>query len=372
MKAILVLGAGKIGSVIAAMLAHCGDYRVRLADRDAAAVAGAAKGLERIQLDVADAAALARALAGCFAVVNALPYSAGAAVATAARDARCHYFDLTEDRASTQAIRELAVGDTIFAPQCGLAPGFVSIVAWDLASRFERLDSVRLRVGALPRYPANALKYNLTWSTDGLINEYCNPCQAIVGGELTELQPLEQLEHFSLDGVEYEAFNTSGGLGTLCESFAGRVRELNYRTVRYPGHRDIVRMLLRDLRLCERRDLARELFEYALPATRQDVVLVFVTVTGEQNGRLLQESYANRFYGRELLGEARSGIQLTTASGLCAVLDLVATGALPARGFLRQEDVPLAAFLDNRFGRYYLAAPAAQEDSDGQDVQQRG
>src|SRR5690606_20418387 len=104
--------------------------------------------------------------------------------------------------------------------------------------------------------------------------------------------------------------NTSGGLGTLCESFAGRVRHLNYRTVRYPGHRDIVRMLLRDLRLCERRDLARELFEYALPVTRQDVVLIFVTATGEQNGRLVQESYANKLYGDETM----SGIQRATAA----------------------------------------------------------
>ena len=80
-----------------------------------------------------------------------------------------------------------------------------------------------MRVGALPLFPSNALKYNLTWSTDGLINEYCNPCQAIHDGQLREVWPLEGLEQFSLDGVEYEAFNTSGGLGTLCETLRGRV-----------------------------------------------------------------------------------------------------------------------------------------------------
>jgi saccharopine dehydrogenase-like NADP-dependent oxidoreductase len=80
-------------------------------------------------------------------------------------------------------VRELAAdASTAVIPQCGLAPGFVSIVAFDMAKRFEILDSVKLRVGALPQYPSNALNYNLTWSTDGVINEYCEPCEAIVNG----------------------------------------------------------------------------------------------------------------------------------------------------------------------------------------------
>src|SRR6202000_494118 len=118
---------------------------------------------------------------------------------------------------------------------------FISIVAYDLAAKFERLDSVRMRVRALPLYPSNALNYNLTWSTDGVINEYDEPCEAIVDGELRESAPLEELEEFSLDGIRYEAFNTSGGLGTLCETLNGQVRTLNYRTVRYPGHRNIMK-----------------------------------------------------------------------------------------------------------------------------------
>ncbi len=75
-----------------------------------------------------------------------------------------------------------------------------------------------MRVGALPKFPSNALNYNLTWSTEGLINEYCEPCEAIVNGERREVPPMEELEEFSLDGVTYEAFNTSGGLGSLCET----------------------------------------------------------------------------------------------------------------------------------------------------------
>ncbi len=137
-------------------------------------------------------------------------------------------------------------------PQCGLAPGLIGIAAHELANRFTEIRDVKMRVGALPEFPTNALKYNLTWSVDGLINEYCQPCEAIRDNRTQWVQPLEGLEHFSLDGIEYEAFNTSGGLGTLCETLSGRVESLDYKSVRYPGHRDLMQFLLEDLRLATR------------------------------------------------------------------------------------------------------------------------
>jgi saccharopine dehydrogenase-like NADP-dependent oxidoreductase len=209
-----------------------------------------------------------------------------------------------------------------------------------------------MRVGALPRNPTNALKYNLTWSTDGLINEYCNPCEAIRGGRRIEAEPLEGLERFSLDGVEYEAFNTSGGLGTLCETLEGRVDTLDYKTVRYPGHREIMRILLDDLRLSERRELLKDVLEAAVPATAQDVVLVFIAVSGWRGGRLIEENFARKVYGGEAPGDP-SAIQKTTAGGLCAMLDLLRAGKLPQRGFVRQEDASLPDLLANRFGRVF-------------------
>ena len=244
-----------------------------------------------------------------------------------------------------------------FIPQCGLAPGFIGIVAADLARQFDVLDSVRLRVGALPAYPSNALNYNLTWSTDGVINEYCEACEAIVDGQRREVPALEEREEFSLDGVLYEAFNTSGGLGTLCETLAGRVRTLNYRTIRYPGHAAIMKALLNDLRLRDRRDVLKDILEQAVPATLQDVVVIFVTVSGRKQGRLLQDTVVRKIYSQALHGIRRSAIQITTASSLCAVLDLLAQGRLPQTGFVRQEDVALSDFLGNRFGRVY--APEA-------------
>ena len=356
MKHVAVIGAGKIGSTIADLLSRSGDYRVTVADRSADQLARleTLAPVETVELDVADGRGLERLLQGKFAVLSAAPYHLTTKVAQAAKTSGAHYLDLTEDVASTRAVKALAVGaHSAFIPQCGLAPGFITIVAADLCKRFDVLHDVRMRVGALPKYPSNALNYNLTWSTDGLINEYCEPCEAIVNGELHETPPLEELEEFALDGVTYEAFNTSGGLGTLCETLKGKVRNLNYRTIRYPGHAHIMKALLNDLRLRDRREVLKDILENAVPATLQDVVIVFVTVSGRKNGRLLQETYANKIYSRRIGQTVRSAIQITTASGICAVLDMLADGSLPATGFVRQEDIALDAFLANRFGRAY-------------------
>jgi saccharopine dehydrogenase-like NADP-dependent oxidoreductase len=359
MKRIAIVGAGNIGSTIARMLADTGDYAVTLADSRPAPATREPR-IRRVMTDAADPAALAALMQGQFAVLSAAPYHLTAGIAAAAKAAGVHYLDLTEDVASTRAVKALAQGaQTAFIPQCGLAPGFISIVAADFARRFDTLHDLRLRVGALPTYPSNALNYNLTWSTDGVINEYCEPCEAIVDGQLRATSALEECETFSLDGVAYEAFNTSGGLGTLCETLAGKVRNLNYRTIRYPGHAAIMKMLLNDLRLRDRRGVLKDILEHALPATMQDVVIVFVTVSGLKNGRLVQETYANKIYAQEQAGQMLSAIQITTASGACAVLDLLVQGRLPQAGLVRQEEIALGDFLAGRFGRVYAQAPAA-------------
>lgn len=297
---IALLGAGHIGQTIARLLAASGDYAVTVFDRDAAALDRlAAEGLATRVVDTEDGRALLDALTRPASggrvdtVVNALPYHLAIASATAAREAGCHYFDLTEDVAATRAIQQLAAGaPTAFMPQCGLAPGFIGIVAHHLTQGFDTLHDVKMRVGALPAFPTNALKYNLTWSVDGLINEYCHPCEAIRDGQPIELLPLEGLEHFSLDGTEYEAFNTSGGLGTLCETLAGRVRTLDYKSVRYPGHQALMKLLLEDLQLRDDPATLKDILRRSVPGTMQDVVLVFVTVSGLQRGQLLQNHSA--------------------------------------------------------------------------------
>jgi saccharopine dehydrogenase-like NADP-dependent oxidoreductase len=358
MKKIIVVGAGKIGEIIAGLLDATRDYSVLVLDRSEAQLSRFSKRptIETKALDVTVEDILSKEMQGAFAVLAAVPYDVTRHVAAAAHTAGIHYLDLTEDVATTRLVKEFAQNSAhVFIPQCGLAPGFISIVAHDLASRFDTIDTVRMRVGALPQFPSNGLNYNLTWSTAGVINEYDEPCEAIVKGNQCETQALEELEEFSLDGVRYEAFNTSGGLGTLCETLAGKVSTLNYKTVRYPGHRDLMKVLIQDLKLGQRRDLFRDILEFSLPATEQDVVLIFATATGYREGRFVQETYANKVYAGEIAGIKATGIQITTAAGICTVLDLLANGLIAQRGFVRQEDISLETFLSNRFGKAYAA-----------------
>jgi len=352
---VALLGAGHIGQTIARLLTDSGDYVVTVVDRSAAALAkldGAAT--TTVRADTEDPQALLAAIRGHDVVVNALPYHLATLVATQALEAGCHYFDLTEDVAATRAIKQMAHGaDTAFMPQCGLAPGFIGIVAYHLTRAFDTLHEVKMRVGALPAFPTNALKYNLTWSVDGLINEYCHPCEAIRDGDRIDVLPLEGLEHFSLDGTEYEAFNTSGGLGTLCETLDGRVRSLDYKSVRYPGHCAAMKLLLHDLGLAQDQSTLKDIMRKSIPGTMQDVVLVFVTVSGLRDGVLMQEVFARKIFADRTVGAPLSAIQITTAAGICAAVDLFREGRLPRRGFVRQEQIALPEFLGNRFGKAY-------------------
>jgi len=332
------------------------DYDVTLADQTSKAFEKlpASLNVTKLQLDVSKQEELISHLTTHYAVISALPYFLTKHVADAAFKARCHYLDLTEDVNSTQYVLELAQkAGSAFIPQCGLAPGYISIIGHHMTQTFDTLRDLYLRVGALPKYPSNALKYNLTWSTDGLINEYLHPCEAIVRGKHVTLSPLEDKNEFSLDGIRYESFNTSGGLGSLSKTLEGKVKNLNYQSIRYPGHLDLMKALIQDLRLGERPELLKDILEYAIPATMQDVVLVYVSVSGTKKGRLLQETYSQKIYSRDIAGETWSAIQITTASAVCATLDLLVDGKLAQQGFVKQEDIAFHDFIENRFGKNY-------------------
>ncbi|MEH3085078.1 MAG: saccharopine dehydrogenase NADP-binding domain-containing protein [Xylophilus ampelinus] len=363
---VLVLGAGKVGSTVADMIAQYHALPVTLADV-ALPGAGADDALvRRTRLDVEDAPALHAALRAHPAVINCLPFFHAQRVALAAARCGTHYFDLTEDVAATNAIRALsATATSLLMPQCGLAPGVIGMLGGHLAGRFDTLYDLRLRVGALTRNATNSLRYNFTWSIDGVINEYCNPCEAIVNGRRVTVQPMEGHETFTLDAEAFEAFNTSGGLGTLCETLEGKVRNLDYKTMRYPGHRDAMDFLLHDLRLIERRDLLRQVLEHAVPHSREDVVILFASASGLRDGRFEQETRVGRMFGAPLRGKERTAIELATAAGVVGVFEMLLHGALPERGFVGQEQVPLERFLATRVGHYYrslgIGAPALAE-----------
>lgn len=361
MHRILVIGAGKIGSLISFLLSTSNDYTVFLGDVEKnnpyVSRLGQLPNFQYLMLDANDPKAVSEFIDNnnIEAIISSLPYYCNIPIAKVAAEQKIHYFDLTEDVETTNAVDNIAktAPQSIFVPQCGLAPGFISIVANHLMQNFPTLNTVKMRVGALPTNISNALQYSLTWSTDGLINEYGNLCKAIVAGQEVELLPLEGLEVIKIDGLTYEAFNTSGGIGSLAKTYKDRVKHLSYKTIRYPGHCEKIKFLMNDLHLNHDRATLKRIFEHALPKTYQDVVLVYVSVTGTQDEQLIEENYVKKFYPKRLDGHRFSAIQMTTASGICAVVDMVLNNTDQYRGVVRQEQFSLDELLNNRFGEYY-------------------
>ncbi|MFT4058740.1 MAG: saccharopine dehydrogenase C-terminal domain-containing protein [Legionella sp.] len=358
---VMITGAGKIGSLIACLLMESGSYQIHLVDvdfngTDVKRLLNALPKIKTVALDVTDKHATQAYMEkhGIVAVISSLPYFLNTHVAEAAKAAKAHYFDLTEDTFVTDAVKAIAAdAQSAFVPQCGLAPGFISIAANSLMQEFEECHHVRLRVGALPQNASNALHYSLTWSTDGVINEYGNPCYGIKYGKAVTLSPLEGLEAIQIDGCEYEAFNTSGGLGSLADLYAGKVQTMNYKTMRYPGHCQKMRFLMKDLHLNEDRATLKRILENAIPKTYQDIVIVYVTVEGKKRGELTEKNYVKKIYPQEISGLEWSAIQVSTASSVCAVVDLVLGQANEYQGLVLQEKFQLTDVLKNRFGHYY-------------------
>ena len=362
MHNVLITGAGKIGSLVAALLADTHDYQVYLADMDfggtdVTRLLVAMPDIKTVILDVTDQESLQACLKKykIIAVISSLPYFLNTHVACAAHNTKTHYFDLSEDTTVAKSIKAIALGaSTAFVPQCGLAPGFISIVANNLLQEFDECHHAKLRVGALPQHSSNALHYSLTWSTDGLINEYGNLCYGIEAGEPCIVRPLEDLESIQIDGCDYEAFTTSGGLGSLGELYSGKIQSLNYKTIRYPGHCEKIRFLMNDLELNNDRDTLKRILERVLPKTYQDVVVIYVTVEGMKQGELIEASYIKKIYPKLIRGLKWSAIQVATASGVCSVVDLVLNHKTAFHGFVLQESFPLVDVLNNRFGQCFL------------------
>ncbi len=359
MHKVMVTGAGKIGSLIACLLADSKSYQVHLVDvsfngSDVMRLLALRSDIKTVAMDVTDQQLIENYLKkhSMDAVISSLPFFLNIHVAMAAKAAKAHYFDLTEDVFVTKSIKELAAdAQTAFVPQCGLAPGFTGIAAHSLMLEFDVCRHVKLRVGALPQRVNNALHYSLTWSTDGVINSYGNPCQGIEEGRVVTLSPLEGLESIQIDGNEYEAFNTSGGLGSLLDIYPDFCQSMDYKTIRYPGHCEKMRFLMFDLRLNEDRATLKRLLEEVIPKTNQDIVIIFITVVGMKNGELTEKSYLKKMYPKILGGLEWAAIQVSTAAGVCAVVDLVFKKKY--KGLILQEQFKLEDVLTNRFGRLY-------------------
>lgn len=349
MKNITVVGLGKVGSLVGTLLSEI--FTVK----------GIDQGQPYTDLpfevqsgSVSDQDFLMQCLQEQDAVVSCLPYFLNIKVAETAHALGIHYFDLTEDVETTAAIRKMAeTSKGVMAPQCGLAPGFIGIVGADLYNRFTKLRDVELRVGALPRYPNGQMGYSFTWSPAGVINEYINDAEAIHNGVRKMVPSLDGLEIINIEGQEFEAFTTSGGLGTMCETLEGKVDTLNYKTIRYPGHCKVMRFFLYELLMKNDRALTEKILTDAKPPVEEDVVYVYAAVEGWQGDKLRREEFFNAYHPIEHKGKTWRAISWTTAASVAAIVEMVARGTLPQQGFIKQEEISLEAFLQTGNGSLY-------------------
>jgi saccharopine dehydrogenase-like NADP-dependent oxidoreductase len=353
-KKIVIFGLGGVGSLLAVMLKNIG---MQVTAVDKIPNPSLPKGIKYITADVSNTQQLDAAIKGHDAVVCCLPFFLTLTIAKAAHRAGVHYFDPTEDVKTTNAIRKLALrAKTVMIPQCGLAPGIIGIIGAHLVAQFDKkkpLRFIKLRVGALPRHPTGQLGYATNWSVDGLIHEYIAQCDVILGGKRQKIAALRNQEIIRIDGIEYEAFMTSGGLGTMTETYDGKVETLNYKSIRYPGHLDGMKLLLEDLRF---RDSPEELVKRIrdnLPPDDEDHVLLHASVQGEINCKLQTKTLAANLNPRSIAGKNRTAILWTTAASIAAIIELVSRGKLPQRGFVKQESIPLADFLKTTYGKMY-------------------
>ncbi len=260
----------------------------------------------------------------------------------AAYDAQIDYFDLTEDVESRHYLENLLNIEKTkskFFMHCGLAPGVVSIIAGNLSRKFREVKSIKIRVGALPQDSTNEFGYNVNWSIDGLINECQKPCECIIDGKLyNNIPSLTGKETVFIGGKQFEAFYTSGGIGTLTETY-NKATSINYKTLRYPGHLEKFKLYY-DSKMLEALKLR---LQDECPYNSNDVVYYLVSVVGIDNKGLKSEKiYSNVVYPKY----GYTAIQTTTAGSLCGVFNMYSSGEFDNKtGLIKQEEIDFDKFL---------------------------
>jgi len=358
----LVLGAGRMGlGAVHDLVSQSDVDGVTVADFDASKaeqIAARYPGKVRAaQIDCNDHEAVVELMRGHASAISCVNYWLNERLARAAIEAGTNFCDLGGNNDVVDAELSLdaearAAGINII-PDCGLAPGMVAVLVAHGATKFEKLDEVHIRVGGLPQDPKPPLDYQLVFSVEGLINEYIEPARVIRGGTITTVESMTEIE--SLDFPPpfgtMEAFQTSGGTSTLVETYLGKVRVLDYKTIRYPGHCEKFKMMI-DLGLCSStllevdgvrvkpRRVLGELLVKNLPHDEPDVVLVRVEFAGE--GRRLQYDIIDRSDPETGL----SAMMRTTAFPASIVALMMARGVTTSKGALPQERcIPPEAFM---------------------------
>ena len=349
---VLVIGMGKVGSLVGILLNN--RFKVTGLDKNTPHY-DLKLPFDVIQGDCSDLSFLEKTIPNYDAVVSCMPFFLNLPIAQLCFEHVIHYFDLTEDVPTTQTIRKMAeTANSVLAPQCGLAPGFIGIVGADLCNRFDKIRDIELRVGALPQFPNGQLGYSFTWSPAGVINEYINDCEVIHNGKKKMAAALDGLEKIYIGGEEFEAFSTSGGLGTMCETYEGKVDTLNYKTMRYPGHCNLMKFLLYELIMKDDRQQLEQILTNAKPPVQEDVVYVYAVVEGWKNDKIKREEYYRAFKPITIQGEQWRAISWTTAASIAAVVEMVAKKTLQTKGFIKQEEISFEAFLSTTNGQFFV------------------
>ncbi|MFW6130580.1 MAG: saccharopine dehydrogenase C-terminal domain-containing protein [Atribacterota bacterium] len=365
---IVIVGCGKMGQTIAALTGY--RYSVKLIDK-MKNIHEVIKNINRNcagkitgkRIDISCHNDFVKELENSNIIVNCTSHQNNINIARAALQTKTSYIDLSEDIFSVNKIAQMTRSADVkkhkqyFIPCCGLAPGFVQIKAYDMIKSFEEINEVKICVGALPKNPSNSLGYNITWSVDGLINEYTNQCKVLVNGNVRIVDPLGGHEKLTISGGRYESFYTSGGIGTLAETLAQKknVKNAYYKTIRYCGHHQLMKFLLFDLGLSDKKGLLKDILVSSLPETDEDVVIIFITISGWKNNKFLQDSYVKYIYSDKyhLLTQYQTAIQKTTASSASAIIDLIIQDKIPHYGYVKQEEIQLSDFFLTSFGKVF-------------------
>ena len=348
MLKVCILGAGKIGQALEFMLRSV-PLITKVTIVDCNKIITSDKILsEKFQIiDVSDENVLYSFIKKYDAVISALPFHLNKTVASYCATLNISYFDFTEDTDTTQYIKQISTNKTsTFMPQCGLAPGAINIIAAGLINSFDgEIKSASLRVGALPLTTTNQMRYYLSWNAAGVVNEYIQDCDAIYNKKHIKTRALADLETIIIDGVEYECFNTSGGIATMCETYINKINELNYKTIRYRGHCAHMKFLFDDLNLRNNPKFVENLFKQEIPMTEDDVVIFYISVIGYD-----KNNFINRTYIRKIKPNNFSAIQISTAAGMASVIELWTENKLGS-GFISQDSVNMNDFLKTTWGR---------------------
>src|SRR5687767_7499101 len=355
---ILVLGTGRMGYGAAFDLVHNSPdvayVTVADSDRERAAEVAAKIGTDRIEVRHVDASNhddVVALMRGHDSAISCVNYWYNESLSRAAIETGTNFCDLGGNNYVVDSQLALdaeakAAGISII-PDCGLAPGMVSILAMHGAAEFDEVEEIHIRVGGLPQDPKPPLDYQLVFSVEGLINEYVEVARVVRDGKITEVPSMTELEELAFDGFPpLEAFQTSGGTSTLPDSFLGKIRELDYKTIRYAGHCEKFKTMI-DLGLCSSdemvvdfakvtpRKVFGELLQKHLPADGPDYVLVRLDFVGRTNGEVKQMRYDMVDKTDESTG--LSAMMRTTAFPASIIAQMMASGDVLMRGATPQE-----------------------------------